>query len=86
MSGPNAGYGPFARGVRRDMAEKGWVPARYWALWGSALALAMVLFYVVLTPIWLGLRALAWIAELRSRVAERRNALTSAGERRRATR
>ena len=43
-------------GVRRDMAEKGWVPARYWALWWSALALAMVLFYVVLTPIWLGLR------------------------------
>ena len=27
----------------------------------------MVLFYVVLTPIWLGLRALAWVAELRSR-------------------
>jgi hypothetical protein len=25
-------------------------------------------FYVVLTPIWLGLRVAAWIAELRSRV------------------
>jgi hypothetical protein len=28
----------------------------------------MVLFYVVLTPIWLGLRAAAWLAELRSRL------------------
>jgi hypothetical protein len=27
----------------------------------------VVVFYVVLTPIWLGLRVAAWIAELRSR-------------------
>jgi len=27
-----------------------------------------VMFYVVLTPIWLGLRAAAWVAELRSRL------------------
>ncbi len=50
------------------MGEKGWVPARYWAIWGAALAVAMVVFYVVLTPIWLGLRAAAWVAELRSRL------------------
>ena len=86
MSRPNAKYGPFAFGVRRDMAEKGWVPTRYWSLWWSALALAMVLFYVVLTPIWLGLRALAWAAELRSRATERTKAFTSAAERSRATR
>ena len=67
MSGPNAKYGPLARGVRRDMGEKGWVPLRYWLMWWTALAAAMVLFYVVLTPLWLGLRALAWAAELRSR-------------------
>ena len=67
MSGPNARYGLYARGVRRDMAEKGWVPLRYWLLWWSALAAAMVVFYVLLTPLWLGLRALAWAAELRSR-------------------
>ena len=30
VSRPNAKYGPAAWGVRRDMAEKGWVPARYW--------------------------------------------------------
>ena len=67
MSGPNAKYGLLARGVRRDMGEKGWVPLRYWVLWGTAMAAAVVLFYVVLTPLWLGLRALAWAAELRSR-------------------
>ena len=67
MSHPNAKYGPFARGVRRDMGEKGWVPLRYWVTWWTAMAAAVVLFYVVLTPLWLGLRALAWAAELRSR-------------------
>jgi hypothetical protein len=83
----NARYGLLARGIRRDLREKGWVPVRYWVVWWSALAAAMVLFYVVLTPIWLGLRAAAWVAELRSRVrAERRNASTSPGVRSRATR
>ena len=67
MSRPNAKYGPFARGVRRDMGEKGWVPLRYWVTWWTAMAAAVVLFYVILTPLWLGLRALAWAAELRSR-------------------
>jgi hypothetical protein len=27
---------------------------------------AIVLFYVVLTPVWLGLRAAAWIADFRA--------------------
>jgi hypothetical protein len=31
----------------------------------------MVLFYVVLTPLWLGLRGAAWVAELRSRARQR---------------
>ena len=87
MSRPNEKYGLFARGIRRDLSEKGWVPVRYWVMWWSALGVAMVLFYVVLTPIWLGLRGAAWVAELRSRLrAERRNASTSAGVRSRATR
>ena len=49
------------------MREKGWVPIRYWIVWWSALGVAMVVFYVVLTPLWLGLRGAAWVAELRSR-------------------
>ena len=60
-------YGILARGIDRDLAEKGWVPFRYWVVWWSALGAAMVLFYVVLTPVWLGLRAAAWVAELRAR-------------------
>jgi hypothetical protein len=65
---PNDRWGPLARGVRRDMTEKGWVPARYWVIWMTFLAVAVVLFYVILTPVWLGLRAAAWVAELRSRL------------------
>ncbi|MDE3024686.1 MAG: hypothetical protein KGI93_03855 [Acidobacteriota bacterium] len=47
--------------------EKGHVPLRYWILWWSLSALALVVFYVLLTPIWIGLRALAWSAEFRRR-------------------
>lgn len=51
----------------RDLAEKGWAPLRYWALWWFLIVVADVVFYVLLTPIWIGLRTLAWLAELRSR-------------------
>jgi len=47
--------------------EKGSVPLRYWILWVAMLAFADFLFYVLLTPIWLGLRAVAWLAEFRAR-------------------
>jgi hypothetical protein len=43
------------------------VPLWRWAQWWTALALALVLFYVLLTPVWFGLRALAWTAEFRAR-------------------
>jgi hypothetical protein len=35
-------------------------------LWWSFLAAAMVVFYVVLTPIWLGIRIAGWLAAKRS--------------------
>ena len=38
-----------------------------WALWWFLLLLADVVFYVLLTPLWLGLRGAAWVAELRAR-------------------
>jgi hypothetical protein len=38
-----------------------------WTLWWFLLAIGMFLFYVLLTPIWIGLRALAWVAEFRAR-------------------
>ena len=43
------------------------VPLRWWALWWAILALALVVFYVLLVPVWMGLRAAAWIAELKAR-------------------
>ena len=53
--------------MSRDLSEKGWVPLRYWVVWWTLLGAAVVVFYVLLTPLWLGLRAAAWVAELRSR-------------------
>jgi hypothetical protein len=47
--------------------EKPPVPLRYWVLWWAILVVADVVFYVLLTPIWIGLRAVAWLAEFRSR-------------------
>lgn len=43
------------------------VPIRYWVLWWLLLVLADLVFYVLLTPIWIGLRAVAWLAEYRAR-------------------
>jgi hypothetical protein len=43
------------------------VPLWRWAIWWATLGVALVVFYVVLTPLWLGLRGLAWLAELRAR-------------------
>jgi hypothetical protein len=41
-------------------------PAR-WAAWLAILAAADLVFYVLLTPVWLGIRAAGWIAERRGR-------------------
>ena len=53
--------------MKRDLSEKGWVPLRYWLVWWSALGAAVIIFYVLLTPLWFGLRAAAWVAEFRAR-------------------
>jgi hypothetical protein len=50
-----------------DLREKGWAPPGRFVAWWFLLFAADVVFYVLLTPIWLGLRAAAWVAELRSR-------------------
>jgi hypothetical protein len=55
------------RSEGRALSDKGWAPLRYWAMWMAALGVAMLAFYIVLTPIWIGLRAVAWLAELTSR-------------------
>ena len=53
---------------RRPAAAKKPVPKWRWALWWSILAAAVVVFYVLLTPVWLGLRAAAWLADRRARL------------------
>ena len=49
-------------------APKEPVPLSRWAVWIAALAAGITLFYVVLTPIWLGLRMAGWLADLRARI------------------
>jgi hypothetical protein len=43
------------------------VPLWRWVAWLFTLAVADVLFYVLLTPVWVGLRAAAWLADFRAR-------------------
>ncbi len=38
-----------------------------WILWYVCLGAGMLIFYVLLTPLWLGLRWAAWAAEFRAR-------------------
>jgi hypothetical protein len=45
-------------------------------MWFGGLAMAVVLFYVILTPVWIGLRAVAWLAEFKAR--RRRSTSSSA--------
>jgi hypothetical protein len=53
--------------VTKPPRNKPPVPVRYWVLWSVILVFADFLFYVLLTPIWIGLRTVAWLAEFRSR-------------------
>jgi hypothetical protein len=55
------------RAEGRTLQDGGWAPLRYWALWWTLLGLAVVLFYVILTPVWIGLRLAAWVAEITAR-------------------
>jgi hypothetical protein len=43
------------------------IPLWRWAFWWVELVVGMVIFYVLLTPIWIGIRALAWLAEFKAR-------------------
>jgi hypothetical protein len=43
------------------------IPLWRWTVWWLAFAGGILVFYVLLTPLWIGLRALAWAAEFRAR-------------------
>ena len=49
------------------MTERARIPLWRWAFWWVELVVGMFIFYVVLTPIWVGIRALAWLAEFKAR-------------------
>jgi hypothetical protein len=48
-------------------APKGPVPLWRWATWWVTLGVGITLFYVLLTPIWLGLRLAGRVADRRAR-------------------
>ena len=48
-------------------APKPRVPLWRWGVWWTCLGAALVVFYVLLTPIWIGLRVAAWAAEFSAR-------------------
>ncbi len=39
------------------------IPIYYWPLWLSTLAVALIVFYGILTPIWMLIRLVAWVSE-----------------------
>ncbi len=39
------------------------IPFWRWSLWFTLLALALVVFYGILTPIWMAIRVVAWLSE-----------------------
>ena len=49
------------------MKPKPPVPLWRWVTWWLTLGAAMFVFYVLLTPVWMVLRAVAWRADLRAR-------------------
>jgi hypothetical protein len=42
------------------------VPAWRWALWLCILVPALVVFYVLLTPVWIGVRLTRWFVGRRA--------------------
>jgi hypothetical protein len=41
----------------------------WWVLWLATLAAGLFVFYVLFTPVWIGIRLVSWFAERRSHAA-----------------
>jgi hypothetical protein len=48
------------------MSAKPKIPIYYWPFWMFLLALGLFVFYVLLTPVWMGIRLISWLAERRN--------------------
>jgi len=51
------------------------IPFYYWPFWMVLLALGLFVFYVVLTPVWMGIRLIAWLSERGGSALEQARAL-----------
>jgi hypothetical protein len=49
--------------VTRAGRRKPPIPFYMWPFWMFLLALGLFVFYVVLTPVWMATRLVAWLAE-----------------------
>jgi hypothetical protein len=47
------------------------IPVYYWPFWMLLLALGLLVFYVLLTPVWMAIRAVAWLTERGGSALER---------------
>jgi hypothetical protein len=48
------------------MRKQPQVPWYYWPFLFFLLALGLLVFYVILTPVWMGIRLISWLAERRN--------------------
>jgi hypothetical protein len=48
------------------------IPWYYWPFWFVVLAAGLFVFYVLLTPVWMGIRLVSWFAERRSAGEEKK--------------
>jgi hypothetical protein len=48
------------------MKEKPRVRWYYWPWWMLLLAAGLFVFYVLFTPVWMGIRLISWLAERRN--------------------
>jgi hypothetical protein len=56
------------------------VPVWRWALWWALLAPALVLFYVIFLPAWLGIRLARLFADMKSRQLKRSQSSTGGSD------
>jgi hypothetical protein len=51
------------------MRAKAPIPWYLWPLWIVVLAAGLFVFYVLFTPVWIGIRLVSWFAERRNHAA-----------------
>jgi hypothetical protein len=67
------------------MMAKAPIPWYWWPLWMVVLAAGLFVFYVLFTPVWIGIRLVSWFAERRNHAAAQKdlaNAAAPSGDRR----